>query len=235
MRQASDVSVELVKLLDNNNTLGYNKVKAVYDKSQALVQGAATTFQSRIIEDLTTEQPVRKLLEEIVDARRHPALFQAATRTASAAKNIADFCDRELQGHQPLRRPCNEKEAIKHRRKRRPREYCTATYVAGGSQDPSDDEGEGYKRPECGKGSPFNRRFAKRPRTVINLADLPPPHEETLAAAAEIEQPATTPPTVLAKPVEEEPTEATQEGEVIATGIAVDDDGDSSSDSDLEL
>ena len=99
MRQASDVSVELVKLLDNNNTLGYNKVKTVYDKSQALVQGAATTFQSRIIEDLTTEQPVRKLLEEIVDARRHPALFQAATRTASAAKNIADFSDRELQGH----------------------------------------------------------------------------------------------------------------------------------------
>ena len=135
--------------------IGFNKIKRLYDRHQVLVGRAARIFQNRLLAGLHADQPVKALLAEVRDLRRHTLLIGRATRTAQAAKNIADFADQELQGREPLVKPSNECEARKTRCNPRKREFggylhaLEPVAAGGGGRDDSDEERD-YPKPECG-------------------------------------------------------------------------------------
>ena len=83
--------------------------------------------------------------------------------------------------------------------------YLNTAFVAAGGREPNDDEEEQYRRPECGKGTPYpaakRQRTGKAPRTpTVDLTDLLSDDEDpwdNLPAP----DPPTPPRTAVAKPV----------------------------------
>ena len=96
LSETSKVQADYTELFDQESEIGFNKAKAVWDRQRVLEAKGAAIFQRRLLAGLRAEQPVKKLLAEVRDARRHPALFQTVVRSASAAKAISDFADQEL-------------------------------------------------------------------------------------------------------------------------------------------
>ena len=233
LSETSKVQADYTELFDQESEIGFNKAKAVWDRQRVLEAKGAAIFQRRLLAGLRAEQPVKKLLAEVRDARRHPALFQTVVRSASAAKAISDFADQELKGGRPLVRPSNETGATHGRKREYLSTFVPAARAGGGARD------DPIELEEIESANKRHDNGASRLEFDYEvLAALPPLSPDTLAAipAAGSSLPST-PPTVLpCEPVSTE-NEHEAEGEVVAHGIAVeatDSDSDSDSSSDLE-
>ena len=137
----------LHELLASPKEVGFNRAKAVLDRYIAFCNENAELFQGRLLASLHRFQPAKTLQKEANDAKNSAKLIGANARVAGVAKNIADFVEQEVSGKEPTVRPTQEEF-----RRKRPTEFLTTAYAAGG-RDPSDDEGENYRRGECGEGT----------------------------------------------------------------------------------
>ena len=183
---------------DPNKEVGFNRAKAVYDRYIAFCNENAELFQGRVLHYLHQFQPAKTLQKEANEVKRNAKLIGANARVAGVAKNIADFVEQEVHGKAPTVRPT--KEVLRHKR---PTAYLHTAFAAGG-RDPSDDEGEDYRRGECGEGTNYpagkrQRTSEKQPRIpTVDLSDLLTDEE---AEHLPVPDPPTPPRTVKAVPV----------------------------------
>ena len=116
----------LHELLDPTKEYGVNRVKAVYDRYVALCNKNAGLFQDRVIKNLNRALPIRELLKETQEAKRHCDQIGKNAHLATVAKNIADFCEQEVAGQAPTVRPTN------YGGRERETEYLTSIYGGAG-------------------------------------------------------------------------------------------------------